>query len=75
MTSKYMPQPRTIHLAFMCELCNYETLCLEKIKQHLITSKHQEREIKEHEDSLAWFCYFGHVKDHVCIKDDKSDNK
>ena len=60
-------------MAFMCELCKFETLGLQEMELHLITPEHREKELKEHEDSLAWFCYFGYVSDHVCIKNEKDE--
>ena len=60
-----MSEPRKIHIFFMCELCNFQTCDLEKMKKHLITKSHQKKEIKEDEDKVAWFCYFGHVLDHI----------
>ena len=60
-----MSEPRKIHIFFMCELCDFQTGDLEKMKKHLITKSHQKREAKEDEDKVAWFCYFGHFSDHV----------
>ena len=48
-----------------CDLCDFETMEIPEIKKHILTKKHQEKEIQNGWEKLGWFWYFSKIENHI----------
>jgi hypothetical protein len=60
------PQPIDWPPIFLrCDLCDFETTEIPKIKKHILTKEHREKEKNAKREKLAWFWYFGKLENHL----------